>query len=77
MSRVIRKPAFHICGNKGTDQLHKNCAADRRLYFRFIHVDSTIALHPKSQISSLYPPSVIVQSGLCRTWSETLKTGFS
>ena len=30
----------------------------------------------KSGISSLQPSSVVVQPGLCRTWSETPKTGF-
>ena len=30
----------------------------------------------KSKISSLYLYSVFVQPGLCRTWSETPKTGF-
>ena len=28
------------------------------------------------KISSLYLSSVAEQHGLCRTWSETLKTGF-
>ena len=30
----------------------------------------------QSEISSLYPSFVAVQPGLCRTWSETPKTGF-
>ena len=42
--------------------------------FRF--VDSIIPLLPKSEISRLYPSSVVARPGLCRTWSETLKTGF-
>ena len=31
MSRIMRKPYFCICKNKGTDQLHGNHAADHRL----------------------------------------------
>ena len=42
----------------------------------FRYTDSTIPLLPKSEISSLQPSSVAVQPGLCRTWSETPKTGF-
>ena len=58
----MRKPAFCICKNKTAD--------DQRLCFRY--TDSTIPLLPKSKISS----SVVIQPGLCRTWSETPKTGF-
>ena len=39
-------------------------------------IDSTIPLLPKIKISSLLPSSVAVQPGLCRTLSETPKTGF-
>ena len=74
MSRVVRKPAFCTCENKDADQLRGNREADQRLCFR--HTDSTIPLLPKSKISSLYPSSVAVQTGLCQTWSETPKTGF-
>ena len=70
----MRKPAFYICENKDADQLRSNCAADQRLCFRY--VDSTIPLLSNSEISSLYPASVAVQPGLCRTRSETPKTGF-
>ena len=65
LSRDVRKPDFCICENKDADQ---------RLCFR--HLDSTIPLLSKSEISSLKPSSVAVQPGLCRTWSETPKTGF-
>ena len=44
--------------------------------FGFRYTDSTIPLLPKSEISSLQPSSEAVQSGLCRTWSETPKTSF-
>ena len=32
-------------------------------------------LHPKSEISGLWLSSVTAQPGLCRAWSEDLKTG--
>ena len=74
MSRVVRKPAFCICENKDADQLRGNREADQRLCFRYI--DTAIPLLSKSESSSLLPSSVTVQTGLCRTWSETPKTGF-
>ena len=65
-SRVMRKPFFFAYAkNKGTDQMRSNCAADQCLCFHYI--DSTIPLLSKSKISSLYPPSVAVQRGLCMT----------
>ena len=70
----MRKLAFCKCENKDADQLRNNCTADQRLCFRYM--DSTIPLLPKSEISSLWPSSVAVQPGLCRTWSKTPKTGF-
>ena len=74
MSRVMRRPAFCICENKDADQLRGNSEADQRLCFR--HMDSAIPLLSKSEISSLQSSSVTAQPGLCRTWSETPKTGF-
>ena len=74
MSLVVSKPAFCICENKDADQLRCNCAADQRLCYR--HTYSTTPLLPKSEISRIYPSSLAVQPGSCRTWSETLKTGF-
>ena len=71
----MRKPAFCICENKDADQLRGDREADQRLCFCYI--DSTIPLLPKSKISSLYPSSVTVQPGLCRTWSETRRPVFS
>ena len=70
----MRQPAFCICENKDVDQLRGNHEADQRLCFCYI--DMSFPLLPKSEISSLYPSSVAVQPGLCRTWSETPKTGF-
>ena len=49
MSRVMRKPALCICETKA----QISCAADQCLCFRYIHVDGTIPLLPKSEISSL------------------------
>ena len=60
-----RKPAFLICKNTVADQVYGNRAANQRLCFRYI--DSTIPLLPKSEISSLLPSSVALQSCLCRT----------
>ena len=48
-SHVMRRSAFYTCENKGTDQLCGNCAADQRLCFRYIHVDSTIPPFSKSE----------------------------
>ena len=70
----MRKPPFCICENKDADQLRGNREADQRLCFRY--TDTTIPLLSKSEISSFWPSSVAVQPGLCRTWSETPKTGF-
>ena len=61
----MRKPAFYICENKGTDQGLCIC-----------YIDSTIPVLPKSEISSLYSSSVAVQPDFCQTLSETPKTCF-
>ena len=74
MNRIVRKPDFCLCENKGADQLRSNCEADQRLCFRY--TDSTVSLLLKSEISRFYPSSVDAQLGLCQTWSETPKTGF-
>ena len=69
------KTCFFAYGKKeGTDQLSSNCTADQRFCFRCI--DSTAPLISKSEISSLQLSSVVLQQGLCQTWSETTKTGF-
>ena len=47
------KTGFCICENKDADQLRGNREADQRLCFRYIHVDSTIPLLTKYEISSL------------------------
>ena len=41
MSRIVKKPDFCLCENKGADQLRSNCEADQRLCFRYS--DSTIS----------------------------------
>ena len=68
------KPTICIGENKGADQLRSNCETDERNCFRY--AGSTIPQLSKSGISSHYPSSVLVKFGLCRTWSETPKTGF-
>ena len=49
--------------------------ADQRLCFCYL--DSMIPILSKSEISSLWPSSVAVQPGLCRTRSETRMLVFS
>ena len=51
LSRIMRKPVFCMCENKGTDQLHGNRAADQRLCFHY--KDSAIRLLSKSTILNL------------------------
>ena len=60
LSRVMRKPNFCLCENKGTDQLRSNCEADQRLCFRY--TDSTIPLLPESEISSFWTSSEAAQT---------------
>ena len=75
LSHVMRKPTFYICENKDADQLRGDREADQRLCFRY--TDSTFPLLSKSEIASLYPSSVAVQSCLCWTRSETRMLVFS
>ena len=63
------KPTICIGKNKDADQLRGHREADQRLCFCYL--DSTIPLLHKSEISSFYLFSVLVQPGLCRTCSET------
>ena len=74
----MRKSVFRYAKTKAqiscADQLRSNRVSDQHLCFCYI--DSTIPLLPKSKILSFSPYSVIVQPGLCQTWSETPKTGF-
>ena len=70
LRRVMRKPVFCICENKGADQQCCNQKADQRNCLRYI-VHSIYFLNPK------FPKCLdAVQPGLCRTWSETPKIGF-
>ena len=71
----MKKPVFCIWENKDADQLCGNRAAGQCLCFRYI--DGTIFLLLQSEISSLDPSSVVVQPGLCWTWSETQRQIFS
>ena len=70
----MRNPAFCICKNKDADQLRGDREADQRLCCRY--TDTTIPILHKYEISSLQTSCVVIQPGLCRTWSETPKTGF-
>ena len=70
----MRKQDACLCKNKDADQLCGNRTADQRLCFRY--TGRTIPLLPKSEISSLYPPSVAAQPDLCLTWSKIPKTVF-
>ena len=70
----MRKLDYCLYENKGAVQLRSNCEADQHLCFRYM--DSTIPVLLKSDFTSVLAASVTVQTGLCQTWSETLKTGF-
>ena len=74
MSLCVRKPTICLGENKAADQLRGNREADQRLCFRYS--DSTIPLLLKSEISSFWLFSVLVQAGLCQTWSEPQIVGF-
>ena len=54
ISRVIRKSAFRICENKGSDQLQDNCTADQGHCFllHIVIVQSLFFLNPKFQAFS-------------------------
>ena len=54
MSRVTRKPAFCICGNKGEDQLCGKRAGDQRLCFRDTDRKSLCFLNTKL-LASIHP----------------------
>ena len=73
LSRILKRPDFCICKNKDADQLPSNHEADQRLCFRY--PGNTNSLLTESDILGLKLSSVVVQPGLCRTWSE-MPTGF-
>ena len=50
LSRIVRKPDFCLCENKGADQLRGNREADQRLCFRY--TDGIFPLLLISEISS-------------------------
>ena len=55
MRHMIRKSAFYICENKGTDQLCSDCTADQCLCFHYYIkgiVQFLFCLNPKVQASS-------------------------
>ena len=51
MSRIVRKPDFCLCENKGADQLRSNCEADHAFVFATRIVQSLFFLNPKFQAS--------------------------
>ena len=54
-----------------------SCAVTAQLISNFGFATYRVqSLLSKSEISSLWPSSVTVQTGLCRTWSKNPKTGF-
>ena len=63
-----------ICENKGADQLCSYCTADQHLCF--CYPDSTIPPLVIPKMLRFQHHSVAAQPGLCKTWSETPKTGF-
>ena len=65
----MEKQTICIGENKDADQLRGNREADQRLCFRYS--SSTTPFLLKSEISSFYLFSVLLQAGLCRTCSET------
>ena len=69
LGRVMRKPDFSLCENKGADQLCSNCTADQHLCFCYI----------SSSIRNLKLLGCFCDctGWLCWTWSETPKTVFS
>ena len=60
MSRFMRKPAFRICQNEGTDHMCGNRTADQRLCFHYI-AQSLYFLNLKLQACShsLWPYSPV------------------
>ena len=65
LSRVKRNPVFHMRKQRHIFAALRVNAADQRLCDRYI--DSTIPILPKSEIASLNPASVDVQS-----WYESI-----
>ena len=65
LSLVVSKTAFCICENKDANQLRGGREADQRLCFHYIGI--TIPLLPKSETSSHYLSSVVIQPGLYQT----------
>ena len=71
----MRKPAFsHMRKQKAQIR----CTVTVQLISAFVfvsYINSTIPLFPRYDFSSLCPSFVAVQTGLCRTWSGTSKSG--
>ena len=73
MTLVMRKHAFCLCENKPQISFAVTAKLISAFVFATRIVQILYFLNPKFQGS---PSSVAAQPGLCRTWSETPKTGF-
>ena len=62
LEKILFEPGHEKPSYKGAHQC-----------FWFCYIHCTIRLLPKSEISSLWLSSVVVQPELCKTWSETRK----
>ena len=70
------KTCFSHMRTTGADQLVHPCSLVSTFVTHYLHVDSIIPLVSINEISSLYLSSVVEQTGLCRTGSQTSKTDF-
>ena len=60
----MRKPAFHICENKGAEQLRSYCAADQ-LRPCFLYIDSTIPLLVIPPVYEVYRGYIVFAFSVC------------
>ena len=71
MSRIVRKPDFCLCENKGADQLRCHCEAGQRLCSSY--TDSSSSKIRNFRLLSCFCDCT---GGFVSTWSEPPKTGF-
>ena len=74
MSRVMRKPDFCQCKNKGPDQLCSDCTADQCLCFRY--TDSMVPLLPKIRNFKLLAIFCTCTAWFVSSWLECEIVGF-
>ena len=70
----MRKCVYAICEKQRRRSTAHSCSLISTFVVRCLY--SIVPLVSISKISSLYLASVAAQTGLCLTWSQTLKTGF-